>query len=105
MSQKEKYEKLNMGHNVNKKELVLNEQNMLTFSRRDFLKISGAGLFVFFFAGDSFEILANLQAQTRPREYPNDVNAYLLIGEDGRIRCFSGKVELGQGIKTSLAQI
>ena len=33
-----------------------------------------------------------------------DFNAYLKIGDDGRITCFTGKVELGQGIITSLAQ-
>ena len=32
-------------------------------------------------------------------------NAFLHIGEDGRVTCFAGKVELGQGPTTSLAQI
>ncbi|MCX7974666.1 MAG: molybdopterin-dependent oxidoreductase, partial [Candidatus Aminicenantes bacterium] len=77
----------------------------LTLSRRDFLKISGTGLFVFFFVGDPLELVALPQGQTRSKEFPTDFNAYLLISEDGRIHCFSGKVELGQGIKTSLAQI
>lgn len=105
MSPKEKCEKIDTGNREFKSEQTLNEQKFLTLSRRDFLKISGTGLFVFFFVGDPLEIMANLQGQTRQREYPEDFNAYLLIGEDGRIRCFSGKVELGQGIKTSLAQI
>ena len=29
--------------------------------------------------------------------YPTDFNAYLRIGADGRVTCFAGKVELGQG--------
>ncbi len=37
--------------------------------------------------------------------YPTDFNAYLQIGEDGRVTCLVGKVELGQGSKTSLAQL
>ncbi len=37
--------------------------------------------------------------------YPTDFNAYLRIGADGRVACFVGKVELGQGAMTSLAQI
>ncbi|RPI41187.1 MAG: isoquinoline 1-oxidoreductase, partial [Bacteroidetes bacterium] len=31
-------------------------------------------------------------------------NAFVLIGEDGKVRCFTGKIEMGQGIITSLAQ-
>ncbi|KPJ61512.1 MAG: hypothetical protein AMJ46_01880 [Latescibacteria bacterium DG_63] len=48
-----------------------------------------------------------LQAQERRRgiEYPSDFNAYLLIKEDGRVSCFTGKIEMGQGVITSLAQM
>lgn len=38
------------------------------------------------------------------RAYPTDVNAYLHIAEDGRVTVFSGKIEMGQGVMTSLAQ-
>lgn len=67
-------------------------------SRRSFLG-SGTGLFVFFWAG-------YLRAQDHEPmpPYPRDFNAYLRIGGDGRVTCFSGKVELGQGAMTSLAQ-
>lgn len=69
-------------------------------SRRGFLELSGAGLFVFFSAGPS---PAFQQAATPA--YPSDWNAYLRIGADGRVTCFTGKVELGQGTTTSLAQL
>ncbi|MEJ2544279.1 MAG: molybdopterin-dependent oxidoreductase, partial [Calditrichaceae bacterium] len=36
---------------------------------------------------------------------PTDFNAFLRIGEDGRVACFTGKIEMGQGIITSLAQM
>ncbi len=36
---------------------------------------------------------------------PTDFNAFLKIGEDGRVSCFTGKIEMGQGIFTSLAQM
>ncbi len=39
------------------------------------------------------------------RGYPTDINAYLRIGEDGRVTVFSGKIEMGQGVMTSLAQM
>ena len=36
---------------------------------------------------------------------PTDLNAYLRIGEDGRVTVFSGKIEMGQGVMTSQAQM
>ena len=67
----------------------------LDLSRRDFLKLTG-GVFVFFGLGD-------LPLGAQP--LPTDFNAFLKIGEDGRVTCFTGKIEMGQGIVTSLAQM
>jgi len=105
MIKKEKWEEIEAINDKKLEESNPDFEKRLALSRRDFLKISGTGLFVFFLVGEPGKFLGNLQTQPRPREYPEDFNAYLLIGEDGRVRCFSGKVELGQGIKTSLAQI
>ena len=49
--------------------------------------------------------LAPRQALAQGRGYPTDVNAYLHIGADGRVTVFSGKIEMGQGVMTSLAQM
>ena len=73
--------------------------------RREFLKILGAGLFVFVTVGDE-----ELLAQERRRggsgqRMPADFNAFLKIGEDGSVSCFTGKIEMGQGVITSLAQM
>ena len=46
-----------------------------------------------------------LGQETRTTGYPTDFNAYLRIGEDGRVTVYSGKIEMGQGIVTSLAQM
>lgn len=70
-------------------------------SRREFIKLVGGGIIVFFWVGDD----SILEAQRRGRSYPEDFNAYLRIGADGRVTCFTGKVELGQGVITSLAQM
>ena len=68
--------------------------------RRDFLKAAGlTGLFLFFRGRAQAAPLV----AARPEEYPEDFNAYLRIGADGRVGCFVGKVELGQGIMTALA--
>ncbi|MGD0500646.1 MAG: molybdopterin cofactor-binding domain-containing protein [Bryobacteraceae bacterium] len=70
-------------------------------SRRDFL-VTGTGLFVFSHAGP----LGAQPPATGARRggYPVDFNAYLRIGADGRVTCLVGKVELGQGETTALAQ-
>jgi len=74
------------------------------FTRREFLKLSGGGIVVFFAVGDWWDP-AEAQQRGFGRENAADFNAYLRIGEDGKVTCFTGKVELGQGIITSLAQI
>lgn len=73
----------------------------ITLNRREFLKLMGGGILILFSVGDPFA----LQQARRGREYPEDFNAYLRIGEDGRVSCFTGKIEMGQGIITSLAQM
>jgi isoquinoline 1-oxidoreductase len=70
--------------------------------RRDFLKLLGPGLYVFFSIEDSFLFE---QESRGGRGYPEDFNAYLRIGEDGLVTCFTGKVEMGQGIIAALAQM
>jgi nicotinate dehydrogenase subunit B len=70
--------------------------------RRDFFGIAGAGLFVFFRA-DAAEAQEPVRRPSR-QNGPTDFNAYLRIGADGRVTGFVGKVELGQGAMTELAQ-
>ncbi|HUS86713.1 MAG TPA: molybdopterin cofactor-binding domain-containing protein [Bacteroidales bacterium] len=65
--------------------------------RRDFLKYMAGGIVVAFTIGGN-ELLAQ-------RSMPSDFNAYLLIEEDGNVKCFTGKIEMGQGVITSLAQM
>jgi isoquinoline 1-oxidoreductase len=42
--------------------------------------------------------------QAAQRTMPTDVTAWVLVGEDGRITGYTGKTEIGQNIRTSLAQ-
>ena len=74
-------------------------------SRREFMRLTGGGVFVFFMVGDEEAEGQERRRGGQSRDYPTDFNAYLRIGEDGRVTGYSGKVELGQGVKTSLAQI
>jgi nicotinate dehydrogenase subunit B len=72
-------------------------------SRRRFLKQLGNGVVVVFYLGElSF---SSLFAQELLSPEDLDFNAYLRVKEDGRVDCFTGKIEMGQGIITSLAQV
>ncbi|HEU5162173.1 MAG TPA: molybdopterin cofactor-binding domain-containing protein, partial [Thermoanaerobaculia bacterium] len=66
--------------------------------RRDFCKVLGGGIVVLITTKSS-----DLFAQRRA--YPEDLNAYLRIDEDGGVTVFSGKIEMGQGVLTSQAQM
>jgi len=70
------------------------------FSRRDFFQVLGGGIVVLMGAGPP----GSPAADAGPL-YPSDFNAYLLIGNDGRVTVYSGKIEMGQGVMTSQAQM
>ncbi|MBC8236290.1 molybdopterin-dependent oxidoreductase, partial [bacterium] len=87
------------------KELNLSDNTASTaLNRRDFLKLLGGGIIITFSAGDVFAQEGGRRRGFR-RDEPTDFNAYLRIAEDGRVSCFTGKIEMGQGIITSLAQM
>jgi isoquinoline 1-oxidoreductase len=71
------------------------------FNRRDFLKHLGGGIIILFSA-TKFPFLNGMAMPSEQAQ--SDFNAYLRIGEDGRVSCFTGKIEMGQGVITSLAQ-
>lgn len=66
--------------------------------RRELLATVGGGIVVLIAGGPS-----SLLAQRRA--YPTDLNAYLRIGADGRVTVLTGKIEMGQGVMTSQAQM
>jgi isoquinoline 1-oxidoreductase len=71
-----------------------------TLDRREMVKLLGGGIFILFHVGEP----SSAQARQFGR-YPDDFNAFLRIGGDGRVALFSGKIEMGQGIYTALAQM
>jgi nicotinate dehydrogenase subunit B len=76
--------------------------NEEALNRREFVKLLGPGLY-FLFSIDGL-LLAQQPGGSAGR-YPDDFNAYFRIAEDGHVTCYSGKVELGQGVTASLAQM
>jgi nicotinate dehydrogenase subunit B len=73
-------------------------------NRREFLKRLGGGIFIFVTLGD-WTMAQEAGRQRGGRGTPSDFNAFLRISEDGRVTCFTGKIEMGQGPITSLPQM
>ncbi len=84
------------------KQRLATTKDRLEIRRRDFLTLLGGGVFVYFGTSNPSELLALPLAQRR--EVPDDYNAFLRIDEDGTVHCYTGKIEMGQGPITSLAQ-
>ena len=71
--------------------------------RRDFFKLVGGGIIVFFLPRCTTETVP--VAEPGKRSLPKDYNAFLKIDEEGTVYCYTGKIEQGQGIIMSLVQI
>jgi nicotinate dehydrogenase subunit B len=71
--------------------------------RRSFVQLLGGGIFVFFQSWSVFDLFG--RTSTQARSLAEDYNSFLLIAEDGTVTCYTGKIEMGQGIITSLAQM
>ncbi len=76
-------------------------------NRREFLRQLGGGIVIYVAFADFLSAQAQEEARVRgPRPgLPSDFNAFLKIGEDGRVTTFCGKIEMGQGTITSLPQM
>jgi isoquinoline 1-oxidoreductase len=72
--------------------------------RREFVKWLGGGILVVVNLPMKSVLSPHEEAQRRQRGYPEDINAYLHIATDGSVTLYSGKIEMGQGIMTSLTQ-
>ena len=74
--------------------------------RRSFFKFFGAGLFVICAASKTAALQESGGAARRNSEdsLPKEIDAWLHIGDKGNITVFTGKVEVGQNIRTSLSQ-
>src|SRR5262245_28020101 len=82
----------------------------LEIERRDFFKLLGGGLVLVF----ALDVLAQESGGRQEGESgrraqnnstPKDIWGWLHIGEDGSINAYTGKVEFGQNIRTSLSQV
>jgi len=100
---------------VERYELFAGPAHRFNIERRDFFKMFGGGIVIVFCLKDALgtqEAGARRQRQDGESgrqaggaRAPKEVGAWLQIAEDGGITVYTGKVEVGQNARTSLAQI
>ncbi len=71
--------------------------------RRDFFKLLGAGLVICITSGAPAQESGH-HGGGRDQESPKSIDAWLHVGEDNVVTIYTGKVEVGQNIRTSLSQ-
>ena len=72
--------------------------------RREFFKFLGAGLLVVSALRPAVVAQESGGGRQRRSDLPKEIDAWLHIGEDGKVTVYTGKVEMGQNIRTSLSQ-
>ena len=79
----------------------------MTTSRREFLKQAGFVSIGFSLAGTALVSTGNGVTAKQPVALPgrDQVDAWLQVLGDGRIRVLTGKMELGQGLTTAIMQV
>ena len=70
-------------------------------TRREFFRMAGGGLAIALLVTNRLGAQPGGRGQNRPQE----IGAWLHIGEDSAITAYTGKVEIGQNIRTSLTQV
>ena len=73
--------------------------------RREFFKFLGAGVLVVSVLKPAIVAQESGGARRgRGDSLPKEIDAWLHVGENGKVTVYTGKVEMGQNIRTSLAQ-
>jgi nicotinate dehydrogenase subunit B len=73
--------------------------------RRGFFKSVGAGIVVALMVERALAQQESGRRRGGGGRTPQDIGAWLHIAEDGTVTAYTGKVEVGQNIRTSLAQV
>jgi CO/xanthine dehydrogenase Mo-binding subunit len=73
-------------------------------NRREFFKFLGTGIFVACAGSKAGAFQESGRGRGGEGNLPKEIDAWLHIGENGEITAFTGKVEVGQNIRTSLSQ-
>jgi nicotinate dehydrogenase subunit B len=86
-------------------ELTAGAPYRFDLDRREFFKFVGAGVVVFSVLKTAAAAQESGGARGRRDDsLPKEIDAWLHIGESGKVTVYTGKVEMGQNIRTSLTQ-
>lgn len=72
-------------------------------SRRKFFKLLGGGIAITFVASDM--LTAGISGIAEMSADDSSIHAWIHVGQNNKVTVYTGKVEVGQNIRTSLAQI
>jgi nicotinate dehydrogenase subunit B len=73
--------------------------------RRDFFKVLGGGIVIVSILTDALAQESGGGRRGGAERAPQEIGAWLHIGEDGAVAVYTGKVEVGQNARTSLTQV
>lgn len=85
-------------------ELAAPPQYHFQIDRRDFLKTLGAGILVVCVLKEMTSAQESGGGRRTAEALPKEIGAWIHLGEDGIVTVYTGKVEMGQNIRTSLTQ-
>jgi isoquinoline 1-oxidoreductase len=92
---------------VERYELTEDPRYQFTFDRRQFLKAFSAGIALLVPMSHLLAQEPESQGESGRgfnRELPQEIGAWIHVDQDGSVVVYTGKVEFGQNIRTSLAQ-
>jgi len=93
-----------MQHEPERYELSEPSRYTFTLERREFMRVFGGGLVIMVAAVDLLAQQESGRGRGQARGDNPQLAAWLHIDENGRVQVCTGKVEIGQNIRTSLAQ-
>ena len=97
--------KLNLQLEPERYELAEGATYHFDVDRREFFKLFGAGVMVVCLLSDARGMQeSGARRQSHGEELPKEIGAWLHIAESGVVTVYTGKVEVGQNIRTSLTQ-
>ena len=84
----------------------VNAPRCFSLDRRTFLQLFGGGLLICLSDAPAFaQESGRVGFGGGRQQVPSDVSAWIHIAADNKVSVFTGKVEIGQNIRTSLAQL
>jgi isoquinoline 1-oxidoreductase len=86
-------------------ELWTGEESFWEPSRRAFFRIVGGGIVVGLVLADAMREAVAQGPGRGVGRLPREIGAWLHIGQDSAVTVYTGKVEIGQNIRTSLTQV